>query len=192
MSASEFTYSTSRSPAIVTAFIAILAVEMIVVHILLFHWMPVVAWVVLVTSLLAIVWLVADYRARGDRAVRVDAAEVVFPMGLSRPFLIARPSVRRVIRPSWRDIPSEFDAPYVNLTAPAQPNVLLVLAAREPIPMGLGIRKKAHLVGLHLDEPDRFVSLFAPGGDSRETTGEMAGESIASVDARPPAASGAH
>ena len=65
--------------------------------------------------------------------------------------------VGRAFAPTWRDIPAA-DAPYLNLTAPAQPNVLLEMAEPTRVPVMAGIHRTVEHLGLRLDDPAAFLA----------------------------------
>lgn len=152
-----FTYRSSRSGAFLGALTMAVLVETVAVHLWLHDRFPRLSWTLVVLSLLSLVWLLADYRARGTRAVLLRREGLELAIGLQRPILLEPEGIARAIAPTWRDLPAT-DAPYLNLTAPAQPNVLIDLDRLVAVPVVVGIRRKVRQIGLHLDEPDAFLA----------------------------------
>lgn len=159
----RFTYRNSRSGSVLAALTIVIGVETLAIHLWISQRHPVVGWSLVALSLVSLGWVFADYRARGRRAVILDGQSLELRIGLRAPLVLPRDRVARAIAPTWRELP-EANAPYVNLTGPAQPNVLLTLAAPAAVPLVLGITRKVTQLGLHLDEPAAFLDALGGGG----------------------------
>ena len=85
--------------------ILVLVSEGIGLHLYLYSRKPWLAWVLTLTTLSAIWWLAADYRALGTGAVEVDADVVHFRVGKRFNFTIPRTSIASAMVPTWRDLP---------------------------------------------------------------------------------------
>lgn len=153
----RFTYRHSRSGSVLAALTIVIGVETLAIHLWISQRHPVVGWSLVALSLVSLAWVFADYRARGRRAVILDDQSLELRIGLRAPIVLPRDRVARAIAPTWRELP-EANAPYVNLTGPAQPNVLLTLSELTPIAIGLGLKRKVLHLGLHLDDPAAFLT----------------------------------
>src|SRR5206468_7029403 len=58
-----FSYRSTRSRSITTAFCAVVVIESVAVHFAVAARHPIVAWTPTLTGLAAVLWLVRDYRA---------------------------------------------------------------------------------------------------------------------------------
>lgn len=160
-----FTYRRAFAPAFTAAVVGVVAIETVVFHLLLRARFPAVAWTATALSVLTLAWLVADARAFARGALRLDADAVHVALGRRWTGAVPRAAVVRAFRPSWRDLPASGDparAEYANLTAPATPNVLLVLRAPAPLRFMRTVTRSVSRVGVHVDAPDAFVAALAP------------------------------
>ncbi|HWJ23155.1 MAG TPA: hypothetical protein VNS52_12455 [Gemmatimonadaceae bacterium] len=163
----EFTYRQARSGSLMAGLGGAIAVETIALHL----WLaakdhPLVAWALTAGSVSALAWIAADYRALGSGAVRVGHGRVDLRVG--RRFALELPAdavAAAVARPSWRELPAAGTPAardYLNLTKPATPNVLLMLAEPTAIRLPGGLtRRDVRRLGLCLDDPTGFVSAVA-------------------------------
>jgi hypothetical protein len=157
----RFTYRSARSLPILVALISVTLIEGMAFTFLLAQRFPVLAWILVAMNVWGIIWFVADYRALAVEAIEVDDAALRIRVGRRWTLDVARSEVGRVIRPTFRDLPTPGtrDAEdYANFTKPAAANVLIVFGqpvrARGPA----GIPRSIRRCGLHLDEPDEFVA----------------------------------
>lgn len=154
-----FTYRNARDRAITAAIAVVILVETIVLHVALVAGHPVLAWRLTALSLITLAWLVADARAFGRGALRLDHEALHVAVGRRWTGEIPRGVIESAFRPTWRDIPAgQSDARYVNLTKPAEPNVIIVLRSPVPLRMLGALTRQVTRVGLHLDKPDTFVT----------------------------------
>lgn len=162
----EFTYRSARSGSLLAGLGLAVLVEMTVLHLWLVGRHPVLAWTLTASSLLALLWLAADYRAVGRGAVRLGADVLDLQVGRRFAVRLSPAAVVTAVRPGWRDLPAAGTpaaAGYLNLMKPVSPNVLLTLAAPVEIRLPGGLRRSVQRLGLHLDEPEAFLALL---GDS--------------------------
>lgn len=143
----------------------VIGIETLVLHLWLSSRHPIIAWVLTVSSLAAISWLVADYRALGRGAVGLT--DEMLDLRVGRRFAVAVPTtaVSSALRPTWRDLPnpgSPQAVGYLNLTKPAAPNVLLILSTPIEVRLPGGLRRSATSVALCLDEPEAFLAAIRP------------------------------
>lgn len=66
--------------------------------------------------------------------------------------------MRDVRVPTWQEVPEEGTAGFMRLAVGDDPNVLLRLEPPVSVRLAFGLRKNAGLIGLRLDEPQRFVA----------------------------------
>jgi hypothetical protein len=154
--ATGFTCRSARSAGITALLSALVLVETAVVHVLLLR-VRVVAYLVSGLSLSAIAWLVADYRAMGRVAIRIDGDALRVQVGHRLNATIPVAAVARALAPTWQDVGASAPA-FVNPTKPATPNVLLVFTAPQIVEIVGMVRRPIRRLALHLDEPDAFLS----------------------------------
>lgn len=151
-----FSYKSARSGAVLFALLLVITIEVLALHLWLRQRYPVLSWTLVAISIASIPWLIADYRARGTRQIRLEGAALLLSIGLRPQFTVALSAIASAEAAQWRTLPRP-DERYANLTAPAQPNVILTLREPTAVPLGLGIRKRVVKIGLHLDEPEAFL-----------------------------------
>lgn len=157
----DFSYASARSGSLLAGIGIALVVETVALHLWLYARHPLLAWGLTAASVGTLAWLVADYVAMGRGAVRVDADAVRMVIGRRVDATVERQSIESVVRPGWKDIPESGTpaaADYLNLTKPAEPNVLVTLVAPKRVRLPGGISRRVRRLGLHLDEPDGFVA----------------------------------
>jgi hypothetical protein len=159
VTSTAFTCRSARSAAVLALLLMLLVLETVTLHLLLFRFVPILAYTVSALSVTLLIWLVADYRAMGNEALRLDPTHLHVRVGLRLAANIPRTEITAVSSPTWLDLRAEAP-PYLNATKPATPNLLFVF--REPRPIrvvGLHTRRVARLA-LHLDDPAAFLSAW--------------------------------
>ena len=157
----QFSYRTARSTAITTAIIAVVLIESFAVHFAVAARHPIVAWILTLSSIAAVAWLLRDYLALGTGAVRLTADMVNLTIG--RRFDVALPlgAIARVIAPTFRDLPTPGTTQgrdFLNLTKPAAPNVLIFLEESRRLAITMGITRDVKRIALKLDDSAAFIS----------------------------------
>jgi hypothetical protein len=158
----EFTYRRARSGSLVAGLGGAILVETVALHLWLAGRHPVLAWLLTLGSVSALVWLAADYRAMGTGALRVGGGRVELRVG--RRFAIELPAdavAAAVARPTWRELPAAGTPAardYLNLTKPATPNVLHMLAEPTSLRLPGGVGRTVRRLGLCVDDPTGFVA----------------------------------
>ena len=119
------------------------------------------AWVLTLSSLVAVLWLVRDYRALGTGVVRLGDDTVELTIG--RRFSIDLPlaTIDRATTPTFRDLPAPGTTQgrdFLNLTKPAAPNVLLVLRETRRVRLTVGMHRDARRIAFRLDDASRFLA----------------------------------
>lgn len=153
-----FSYRAARSGTLSAGLALAVAVEAVVLHLWLAPSRPTLAWVLTTLSVLTLVYLALEFRAWGRGAVCVTPDGVELRVSGRANAVVPRAAVARVSTATWRDVPDGPDAAYLNVTGPADPNVLLILAAPVPVRMAGGlITRHVARVGLRLDDPVGFM-----------------------------------
>lgn len=163
----RFTYRSARSGSLLAGLVIVIVVETVVLHIWLVGRLPLLVWVLTASSLGVLAWLVADYRAAGMGAVRLGPEVLELHIGRRYDIRLARTDVSAALRPDWRDVPEAGTAAaarYLNLTKPAEPNVILTLHASTAIRLPGGFTRSVQRLGLHLDEPAAFLAALNDAG----------------------------
>ena len=158
----SFTYRTARSGARSAGLALAVCVEALVLHLWLAPRHPGWAWTLTALSVVAVVYVAAEYRAWGRGAIRVTADALEVAISHRTAAIVPRSAVARAVLATWRALPDAPDATYVNATAPAEPNVLVEFTAPVPVRLagGLVTRRVARL-GLCVDDPAAFLQAVA-------------------------------
>lgn len=151
-----FTYRSARSGSFTFGVMLVLAVETAVFHLWLSSRFPMVAWLLTATTLLTLWWIVADYRAMGSGEICVHPEAIELPIGKRFTTQIQREDILSADVATWRDL-VDLSSDSLNLTKPAEPNVLLHLRAPTAVRLYAGISRRVSRVMLHVDEPAAFV-----------------------------------
>ena len=157
----RFSHRSARSGAVTAGFGLAIAIETAVLHLWLAGRHPAIAWSLTLVSLATFAWLAADWRAMGRAGISVTAHAVELRIGRRFAADVPRTSITGVVRPTWRDLPepgSPAAAGFVDLTKPAEPNVLLTLASPVHVRLPGGLRRPVKRLALHVDDPDGFVA----------------------------------
>lgn len=120
-----------------------------------------VAWILTLSSLAAVAWLLWDYVALGVGMVRLSADTLHLAIG--RRFDVALPlgAIAHVLAPTFRDLPTPGTTQgrdFLNLTKPAAPNILIVLGAPHRIRVTMGITREVRRIALRLDDSAAFIT----------------------------------
>jgi len=161
----SFSYRSARNGSLVAGLGLVIAIETLVLHLWLTKSHPIIGWTLTVSSLAAIGWLVADYRALGRGAVQLTDERLALRVGRRFDVSVPTTAVSSALRPTWRDLPNPGTpqaADYLNLTKPAAPNVLLILSTPMDVRLPGGLRRSATRLALCLDEPDEFLAAIHP------------------------------
>ena len=138
-----------------------IVIESAAVHFAIASRLPALAWVLTLMGLAAVVWLIRDYVAMGSGAVRLGDDSLELTIG--RRFAITLPlaAIERAAAPTFRDLPAPGTTQgrdYLNLTKPAAPNVLLMLAELTRVRLIVGVHRTARRIAFRLDDAPRFLA----------------------------------
>jgi hypothetical protein len=156
----EFSYRSARSAAITFTLVTVILIESVAVHVAVAARQPTLAWVLTLTSLIAVLWLVRDYRAMGTGVVRLAGDAVELTIGRRFALVIPLAAIERATTPSFRDLPAAGTTQgrdFLNLTKPAAPNVLLVLGAPQRVRLTAGLYRNARRIAFRLDDAPSFL-----------------------------------
>lgn len=162
-----FSLRSARSPALLAGLALVIGAEAAVLHLWLSARHPIVAWSLTVSSAAALAWLIGDHRALGRARVLLHDDWIDLRIGWRVSGRIDRRTLSDASRPTWRDLPTPGTPAaegFVNLTKPADPNVLLRLDVPARLRIAGGIARHASRIAMHLDEPDRFIDALRSGG----------------------------
>ena len=144
-------------------------VESVALHFVLRpHSVP-LAWSLTALSAASLLCIALDYRAMGRGGVVVTDDAVELRIGFRHSAVFPRGQVRQCERMSWRDIPAHnARAGYMNLSSPADANVLLVLSPPIRLAMlGGWMHRDATRLALHVDDVDALLQdLRGDGGQA--------------------------
>ena len=160
----QFSYRSARSGSFGAGISVVILVESVAVHFLLASRSRTAARLLILLSLWAIVWLVRDYQALSRGAIELTDDAILLSIGRRFSVRLERANIERVLKPSHRDLPTpgtNQGRDYLNMTKPAQPNVLIVL--REPVEVRLAgrLRRSVRRFSMHLDDPSGFIERFS-------------------------------
>ncbi len=151
-----FTYRSARSGSLTLGVMLVLTIETGVFHLWLSSRFPMVAWTLTLTTVAMLCWIVADYRAMGSSEICVHPEAIELPIGKRFTTQIQRDDILSADLATWRDL-VELSNDSLNLTKPAEPNVLLHLRAPTAVKLFAGVSRRVSRIGLHVDEPAAFV-----------------------------------
>jgi hypothetical protein len=141
--------------------VAVIVIESVAVHLAVRGRLPVLAWVLTLTSVIAVLWLVRDYFALGTGAVQLSNDALDLTIG--RRFAITLPlaTIERATAPTFRDLPApgtNQGRDYFNLTKPSAPNVLLLLREPKRVRLTAGLHRDARRIAFRLDDASGFLA----------------------------------
>lgn len=157
-----------RSRSVMLALGLVIAVEMLALHLWLRQRHIALAWTLTSLSLLALAWLIVDYRALAAAGLYLGAAGCDVRIGRRARGDVSWPAVEEVRMPSWRDLPAPTRE-YLNSARPDDPNLLFTF--RAPVVMRTVIgRRPVRQLGVRVAEPERVVDQWRRW--SRSAAGE--------------------
>jgi hypothetical protein len=107
--------------------------------------------------------MIADYLALGRLTTLITDESIRLRVGRRARATIPRKLLTTAITPSWRDLPDAPDRSYLNVTKPAEPNVLLTFS--EPVVVNLpgGLRRSVRMLAIFFDRPEAFLAAIGGG-----------------------------
>lgn len=128
------------------------------VHLLLLRYSLLLALAVSLISLSALIWLIADYLALGRLTSLITDESLVLRVGRRATATIPRKLLATAISPSWRDLPDAPNRSYLNVTKPAEPNLLLTFSEPVVVKLPGGLRRSIRMLAVHVDTPEAFLA----------------------------------
>lgn len=161
MTSLEFSYRSARSAAITITLVFVILIESVAVHFAVAARRPVLAWVLTLTSLAAVLWLVRDYLALGTGVVKLGDETLELTIGRRFAIVLPLAVIDRAVAPTFRDLPTAGTAQgrdFLNLTKPTTPNVLLLLGEPRRVRLTAGVHRNARRIAFRLDDAPRFLA----------------------------------
>jgi len=159
----SFSHRQARSTPIIVTLAVLVTLETVVVHLLLSRYSLLLAFAVSLLSFSAVIWLIADYLALGSLDSIVTDENLILRIGRRATATIPRNLLATAISPSWRDLPDAPNRSYLNLTKPAEPNVLLTFSEPVVITLPAGLRRSVRTLALFVDTPEAFLTAIRSG-----------------------------
>jgi len=158
----EFTYHReSGTPALLGAFVFLIGIETVALHILLSLWSEVLAWVLTGLSIYTALQVFGFARSLARRPIAFHAGSLNLRYGILNEGEIPYDDIERV---ELSGKPLE-EAPFAGLLSPLgeleSHNVILHLKREVELAGLYGVRKRLRVIGLHLDEPRAFQHKLA-------------------------------
>lgn len=151
-----FSYHTRNShAALIGVFGFLIVIETGGIHLLLSLWNPKVAWVFSALSLYALIFLLADFNASRRRPVLVTGSTLELRAGLRWRASIPLDAVSSANAVSEKP---EGGKKFLKANLFGSPNVLVTLETPVQVTGVYGITKDVRALGLHLDDPEAFLS----------------------------------
>jgi hypothetical protein len=141
---------------IVAALLLLLAFEAIPLHLLLWRWSAVAAWLATAGTLYGALWLIADYRATVLRPILVGEESLLVRSGFRCTLSVPRALIAGVGRKK-----PDFGRESLDATLLGSPTHWLTLSEPLPAEGPYGRRRRVRALGLRADlveEFDRFLS----------------------------------
>jgi hypothetical protein len=133
------------------------AVEGAVLHLLLAHAHPRLAWTLTALTAYSVLWIAGHRRAAVRRPCTLDGRAVTLRAGLRLTARLDVAAIAAVERPTWHTRPTRT-ATYLDAARPSAPNVVLTLRRPCVVTGALGLRRAVTGIGLALADPDAFVT----------------------------------
>jgi hypothetical protein len=141
----------------------LVVLETVGVHLILLRYSLFLALAVSLLSLSVLVWLIADYLALGKLDSVVTDESLLLRVGRRARATIPRRLLTRAIAPTWRDLPDGPDRSYLNVTKPAEPNVLLTFSQPVVVNLPGGLRRSIRTLAVFVDAPEAFLAAIRGG-----------------------------
>jgi hypothetical protein len=161
--AQSFSHRQARSTPITVTFAILVMLETVGLHLILLRYSLLLALAVSLLSLSALIWLIADYLALGKLTTIITDEGIILRVGKRARATIPRKLLMTALSPSWRDLPDTPNRSYLNVTKPAEPNILLTFS--EPVIVNLpgGLRRSIRMLAVFVDTPEVFLEAIRNG-----------------------------
>ncbi|WP_265561721.1 hypothetical protein [Sphingomicrobium arenosum] len=139
-------------------FLGLQVIELGVMHLLLVHWNPTVAWIMFGLSMAGILWFVALIKSIRLKPVLLGDAGIAVRSGMVIDLLVPYDAIAAVGERFDADLLK--DKTTVNCAILSEPNVTLTLSRAVSMTGFLGGEKRVERVALRLDEPEAFHAML--------------------------------
>ncbi len=141
--------------ALLALFFGLIAIETVVLHILIQHWSPLVAWILTGLSIYSLVWLVGDYQAARLNPIVLSPDHLYIRTGLRWRVDVPLSNIRALRKATHADT----QAPdYLNAAVYGVAHYTLLLKEPMIVQGLLGIQKQVSNIGLIVDDEQRFLA----------------------------------
>jgi hypothetical protein len=150
-------YRKTGYPLVLGVLLAVMGIEMIAVHLVVYRlWSPVAAWVLTGLSIYGALWMLGDLQALRLRPTIITAQALMLRTGFRWEVDISWSNVIGVRRLDWQERGDGEGR--LNTAALGEPTLELVL--REPVRVRgvYGLAKTTARIGVAVDEPERFAA----------------------------------
>ncbi len=158
VSEDEFSYhKNSGTPALLGAFIFIIAIETIAVHLLLASWSSVVAWILTILSAYTALQVFGIAKSLGQRPIALEKDQLVLRYGIMNESRIAFSEIDTVVA-SGKELEKNKLTKTLSPLGELESHNVMIHLKRENTLVGLyGLKKNFNTLGLHVDNPNEFV-----------------------------------
>jgi hypothetical protein len=149
-----FTYHRkSLYPLILLVFLLLIAIETIGLHLLIQHWSPLVAWILTITSIYSLFWMIGDFNAVRLHPIVLAGETLHLRSGFRWNVNLDLADVVDVQTPKLSDAKSRD---YLSFAQAGEARLVLVL--KQPVRVNglFGIHKQVSRIGLFLDDMGAF------------------------------------
>lgn len=154
----SFSHREARSTPIIVTLAGLVILETVGLHLILSRYSLPLALALSLLSLSALVWLISDYVALGKLKTTITDESLMLRAGRRARATIPRKLLTTAISPSWRDLPDTPNRSYLNVTKPAEPNVLLTFSEPVVVTLPGGLRRSISMLALFVDTPEAFLA----------------------------------
>lgn len=153
----EYSYhKNSGTPALMGAFVFIIAVETVALHLLLARWNVTAAWILTALSTYTALQVFGFAKSLGKRPISIQANTVHLKYGILGEVEIPLNNIE-MVELSGRALPKEpFTKTLSPLGALESHNLILHLKNTQELKGLYGIKQDFNVLGLYLDTPSRF------------------------------------
>lgn len=155
----EFSYhKESGTPALLGAFIFVIAIETVAVHFLLESWSPIIAWVLTILSIYTALQMFGFAKSLGHRPIAFEKDHLVLRYGIMNEAHIPYSEIETVVQ-SGKELEKDKLTKTLSPLGEMESHNVIVRLKSENTLVGLyGFKKRFNTLGLHVDLPNEFVT----------------------------------
>jgi hypothetical protein len=154
----EYTYhKNSGTPSLMVGFILIIAIETVGLHFLLARWNIVVAWILTGLSIYTALQVFGFAKSLSKRPIAVNANSIHLKYGILNEVEIPFSNIESIELSKKELVKNDLTKTLSPLGEMESHNVVIKLKSTCELVGLYGFKKKFMILGLHIDQPDRFV-----------------------------------